>query len=115
MNWIKTEFKNNWKLILIAEILTLVAWFVLTGMKLLSILIILYFAAPRAMQSNFIDTNKQANIIITRNNLTVKTTLHHKLDKWTVVNNKLLKTGVNKFYFVLTEKQAINLEVINYE
>ena len=81
-------------------------------MKTILLFLSLFFTIPQTMpmQGHVI----KSTVEITGDNLTVSTHLTHNHKTWSVQHHHNLKDGVNKFYFVLNEKQSINIELVNY-
>lgn len=82
-------------------------------MKTIFLIIALLWVNTKSQQSPIYDY--QSNIIITKDFLVVKSTLGFKGRKWTHPNQKPLKMGENKFYYVLEEGLAVELTVFKYE
>jgi len=71
-------------------------------------------AEPIRWPKSLKEINNPSVLTITRNTLRCVSSLHHKDDKWTKLHVKSLNDGVNKFGFIATEGQRIEIVITNY-
>ena len=59
--------------------------------------------------------DNQSNIHITKDFLTVKSTLGFKGHEWSPINKDSIKIGENEFYYVLEPGLAVELKIFRYD
>lgn len=82
-------------------------------MKTILLIIFLLWTNTKSQQLPVYEFH--SNIHITKDFLIVKSTLGFKGKEWTHPNQKPLKMGENKFYYVLQEGLAVELRIFKYE